>query len=213
MPDSNFIERRANIKNINISNVISSYEPQILREIIDSDSIKKFVSAGRIGALQKNHYDLIKIFEEYKMKTKDNSILIILGGYGNASDKKYFQVKKTKWKLKHSKFKDDIFIARTNNIYNLVKKCDLFIFPSIYEGQGLVIPESVSVGTPALVSDCPVLKEQAMKYNHSKYLSLNNHDSWVENMMNIDNLVKEFDVDKYNEDVIKSIKRIILDIE
>jgi glycosyltransferase involved in cell wall biosynthesis len=41
----------------------------------------------------------------------------------------------------------------------LYKACDVLAFPSTLEGFGLVVLEALAAGTPAVVSDLPVLRE------------------------------------------------------
>jgi glycosyltransferase involved in cell wall biosynthesis len=57
--------------------------------------------------------------------------------------------------------KDIIYFSNIDNkklreIYNL---CDLFIFPSIYEGFGFPGLEAAACGTPVICSDIPIFKE------------------------------------------------------
>ena len=48
---------------------------------------------------------------------------------------------------------EDIFLK------TLYKKSELFVFPSYYEGFGILILESLEAGTPVLLSDIKVFRE------------------------------------------------------
>lgn len=64
--------------------------------------------------------------------------------------------------IKNLKLENDVHYLsnvsnqRLNEIYNL---CDLFIFPSIYEGWGAPGLEAASSGTPVICSDIPIFRE------------------------------------------------------
>ncbi|MER8950807.1 glycosyltransferase family 4 protein [Mesorhizobium sp. M0959] len=44
-------------------------------------------------------------------------------------------------------------------LYSLYKLCDLFVFPSFYEGFGIPIVEAMGAGCPMILSDIPVFRE------------------------------------------------------
>ena len=53
----------------------------------------------------------------------------------------------------------EIISPNDEEIINLYKYAKTFIFPSLYEGFGLPPLEAMTIGTPVLASDIPVLKE------------------------------------------------------
>jgi glycosyltransferase involved in cell wall biosynthesis len=48
----------------------------------------------------------------------------------------------------------------------LYRGADLFVLPSLFEGFGMPPIEAMSLGTPALVSDIPPLREITLGYAH-----------------------------------------------
>lgn len=51
------------------------------------------------------------------------------------------------------------FLGSVNNVPQLLAESDLFLFPSRWEGQGLVLLEAVAAGLPFIASDLPVFRE------------------------------------------------------
>ncbi|MFX1392091.1 MAG: glycosyltransferase family 4 protein [Promethearchaeota archaeon] len=84
--------------------------------------------------------------------------------------------------------KDIIYInnissKRLNEIYNL---CDLFIFPSIYEGFGFPGLEAAACGTPVICSDIPIFRE--IYQNFPLFFQPQNHKILAKLILdNIDN--------------------------
>ena len=51
---------------------------------------------------------------------------------------------------------DVIFTGAVNNVYDYMQAMDAFIFPSLFEGLGMVALEAQAVGIPTYISDnCP----------------------------------------------------------
>lgn len=200
MPTHKFIESRkeSNYYDLNFkSNVL---EKNIFKEMLFDDDVIKFISIGRIGALQKNHYTLLKAFEHYKINNPDSrSILLLVGGKGNKKDSNFLLNYVTNKKIRDSKFKDDIFILSTKNVYNILKWCSALLLPSIYEGQPMVIMEAASIGVPVVVSDYISLVEQSVKYNHSIISKMNDYRDLANKMELAIGYKNSFDVDVYNE--------------
>lgn len=199
MPSEWKIRSQKNTKKIDINFNSPYLEKDIFKELILNKNIIKFVSVGRIGALQKNHYTLIKAFEYYKKTNNDNSILLILGGKGNKKDNGVIRNLMTLWKLKFSKNKESIFIFKTSNVYKILAESSVFILPSKYEGQPMVVMEAASLGIPVIVSDYVSLKEQSIKYNHSIITKMNDYKSIAHHMNELIGEENYFDTVEYNK--------------
>ena len=52
-----------------------------------------------------------------------------------------------------------IFTGHLDNPFPLLKRADCLLFPSIYEGQGLVLLEALGLGTYCIGSDIPAVRE------------------------------------------------------
>lgn len=101
---------------------------------------------GHVGRFveQKNHAFLIEIFKEYHNQNHDSKLMLI--GQGPLADK-------MKEKLKDLNLLDDvIFVGQVDNVNDYYSAMDLFVFPSLYEGLGMVVVEAQYSGLPCIVS-------------------------------------------------------------
>ena len=107
--------------------------------------VDKFV-IGHIGRFveQKNHKFLIDIFNEIH-RQNSNAILLLIG-QGPLLDK----IKKRVKELKLDKFV--LFLGQRNDVNELYQAMDLFLFPSLYEGLGMVMVEAQCSGLPCIAS-------------------------------------------------------------
>lgn len=123
----------------------------------------KFVY-GHVGRFdkQKNHNFLIDIFYKIQKRKKDSVLLLV----GNGELKGEIENKVKKYGIE-----DKVtFLGFRNDINNILNCMDVFIFPSIYEGLGMVVVEAQTNG---LITYCS--KEIPVEANISsnfKYFDL-----------------------------------------
>ena len=101
---------------------------------------------GHIGRFvaQKNHTFLINIFNELHKKKK-NSILLLIG-QGPLMDE-------IKQKVAMLGLSDSVkFLGQRDDVNELYNVMDLFLFPSLYEGLGMVLIEAQANGLPCIAS-------------------------------------------------------------
>lgn len=101
---------------------------------------------GHVGRFveQKNHRFLIDIFNEVH-KQKENSILL-LAGQGPLMEE-------MKEKVRNLGLEKNVeFLGQRSDINELYQAMDLFLFPSLYEGLGMVVVEAQASGLPCIVS-------------------------------------------------------------
>lgn len=123
---------------------VSSVSLEKLRGILDGDCFK-IVTIGRFSK-EKGHDMLIKAFEKVYNKNK-NSYLIIIGGYGKLYDE-------TLLLAKNSVAGERIIVIKSmKNPMPILKKCDLFVLSSRYEGLGLTLLEAETLGVPVISTD------------------------------------------------------------
>ena len=109
---------------------------------IDDDTLV----IGHVGRFveQKNHRFLIDIFNEVH-KQNENSILLLVG-QGPLMEE-------IKEEVKSLGIEDCVkFLGQRNDINELYQVMDLFLFPSLYEGLGMVAVEAQVSGLPCVVS-------------------------------------------------------------
>lgn len=129
---------------------------------------------GHVGRFveQKNHRFLIDIFNEVH-KQKENSILLLVG-QGPLMEE-------MKEKVKILGIEDKvIFLGQRNDVNELYNAMDLFFFPSLYEGLGMVLIEAQANGLPCIAST--EIPEIADISNNVQFYNLNDSiDTWLKN--------------------------------
>lgn len=126
---------------LDYSRILQLSENQTIE--IEKDKIN-FVNNGRLS-FAKNQASLIKAFNIFSEKHPECELYII--GDGELKDE-----------LENMAGKHIHLVGFQENPYYLMKQCDYFIFPSIYEGQGISLLEARVLGLPIVVSDLPKMK-------------------------------------------------------
>ena len=117
--------------------------------------------AGRFCE-QKNHKFLIDIFREVAQIEK-NTILLLIGA-GETFDRIHNQVRE--YGLEDRVF----FLGVRKDIAKLYQAMDCFVFPSLFEGLGIVAIEAQCSGLPVVGSD--VIPKEAAVTKQFHYMSL-----------------------------------------
>lgn len=140
------------IKNfhVNQSKVETIYNPCVIKytnEELDESLFNKNNTIITVGGLrrQKGQWHLIRAMSKV-VKNNPKAKLLILGR-GNYED----YLKKIVKKLKLEE--NVIFIGYVMNPYDYIKKSDIFVFPSLYEGLGNALMEALMCGIPIVSSD------------------------------------------------------------
>lgn len=152
---------------------------------------------------QKNHNFLIDIFYEYQKEVKKTKLLLI--GTGTLENK-------IKEKVKILKLEDKvIFAGFKTNVNEYMQAMDFFVFPSLFEGLGLVLIEAQASGIKCFASKIVVpsevriskslkfisLSEDALKWSRTiketRNSRENNYDNIKKNGYLIDDVVGELE--------------------
>lgn len=102
---------------------------------------------GHVGRFSqpKNHPFLLKIFVAL-LKKEPNAVLLLVGG---GKDMSKIQAKTQKLGIA-----DHVrFLGIRSDVADLMQAMDVFAFPSLYEGLGIVLIEAQASGLPCIVSD------------------------------------------------------------
>lgn len=140
----------------------------------------KFV-VGHVGRFtnQKNHTFLIDIFNEIH-KERPNSVLMLVG---SGEKEKEIHEKVNMLGLT----KNVLFIGFQNNVNEYMWAMDVFVFPSLYEGLGLVLIEAQATGMKCYTSKDVVPKEAKIT-ELLEYISVNeSSDAWAMQILEKDN--------------------------
>ena len=152
----------------------------------------KFVM-GNIGRFteQKNHEFIIDVFNEVYNKKKDSVLLLI--GIGDLMDK--IKEKVNKLGL------DDVvyFLGAQNEVEKYMHAMDVFLFPSIYEGLGLVAVEAQAAALKVIASD--YVPKEANITDYFEHYSLEDKSVWVNRILELSNGYERRDM---SEEIIKS---------
>lgn len=120
---------------------------------------------GNVGRFtnQKNHTFLIDIFEEIHKQNK-NAVLMLVG-----NGEKEEEIRK---KVEHLELQNNVlFLGFKNNVNEYMWTMDCFVFPSVFEGLGLVLIEAQAIGMKCFTSKDVVPKE-AQVSELLEYISL-----------------------------------------
>lgn len=152
---------------------------------------------------QKNHSFLIDVFYQYQKKIDDSMLLLI----GTGTLEKEIAEKVRKLNIENKV----IFLGFKNNVNEYMNAIDYFVFPSLFEGLGLVLIEAQANGIPCFTSNNVVPSEVKIT-DYLKFIELNNNAEEWSNQI-IETSTKR--IDTYNqiknhlyliEDVIKILQ-------
>ena len=165
-----------------IDTKLYTYNELIRNEMRESLNIKDEFVVGHVGRFfeQKNHMFLIDIFYELQ-KQYDNSKLVLVGG-GELDDSLKNKVKN---KIKNLRIEDKvIFTGVVENTNNYMQAFDVFLFPSLFEGFGIVLLEAQASGLYCFTSK-DVVPKNVNICQLVNYISLSeNAKYWSGQLMN-----------------------------
>lgn len=171
-----------------------------LKEILESSS-RKIITIGRFSA-EKGHHMLMTAFEKYYSENPD-SYLIIIGGYGRLYEKTLEQAERL-----HAR-SHIVIIKSMVNPMPVLKKCDVFILSSLYEGLGLVLLEADTLGIPVISTD--IVGPRGFLKEHGGYLVAPDAVSLYKGMKAFDEgKVKAMNVDfeEYNRHSVQQFEKL-----
>lgn len=151
-----------------------------------------FIYGSRLSGEEKKHIQLIQAFNLFKKKTGYPHRLVLAGNDGEYSDK----IKEAAY---NSEFASDIFITGffpRESFSKLYAGATACVFPSVNEGVGLPILESMACGIPVLCSNSAALKE--VGGDAPIYFNSNNIEEIAQNMQLI---VDDVELNKNKVDV------------
>lgn len=134
---------------------------------------------GHVGRFvkTKNHEFLIEIFNEV-LKQKSNAKLLLIGD-GNL--KSLIEAKVQNLGIE----KAVIFLGVRNDVADLYNVMDVFVFPSFYEGLGMVVIEAQVNGLSVVTSEA--VPKEAKITNNIKFLKLQQSKiEWCDTILNVE---------------------------
>lgn len=126
---------------------------------------------GHVGRMTepKNHKFLLQLFAKYHSENPNSKLLLVGDG------ELYEEVKQ---QCKQLKIADDtIMVGSKTNTEDYYQAMDAFLFPSLWEGLGIVAIEAQANGLPCLVSEN--IPREALVEESVKVLDLRASDEWL----------------------------------
>lgn len=152
---------------------------------------------GHVGRFtnQKNHEFLIDVFKEILLKNNNSKLLLIGVGEKESLIREKVKIFNLEEKV--------IFAGFKNNVNEYMYAMDYFVFPSLYEGLGLVLIEAQATGLRCFTSKDVVPKEAKVS-NLLEFISLESSATvWANEILKHD---------CYRKDVYDDIRKLGYDI-
>ncbi len=124
-----------------------AFSPSVRHCVRSKYGIEDRFVIGHIGRFshQKNHSMLIDIFSEIHTQ-KPDSVLFLIGDGELRSE--------IEQQIHHKNLSDSVIFAGVHdNVSQYYQAFDAFVFPSLYEGFGIVVLEAQASGLPCFISD------------------------------------------------------------
>jgi len=157
---------------------------------------------GHIGrmSVQKNHRFLIDIFYELLLLKPEAHLLLV--GQGSLESNIKNQI------VKYGLIDKVTITSNRSDIPNILRAMDVFVFPSLYEGLGIVLIEAQAAGLKCVVSDR--VPKDAIITSKIAMLSLDDHiDIWCNEILR--NETNNTPIDRLEEyDICNIIKQLEL---
>ena len=164
----------------------------------------KFI-IGNVGRLhfQKNQLFLLDIFDLIHKKDPDSELVLI----GQGEDEE-----KIKDKIRVLGLNDCVkMLGARNDVKELMMMMDVFLFPSVFEGLGLVLIEAQASGLPIVASSDRIPKDVKISPNFT-FVSLDDSiEKWSEEVLKYKNTSKNNNVEALQDagyDIKVEIKKI-----
>jgi len=129
-----------------------------------------FVHVGRFHPA-KNHLFLLNIFSEIHKRNPNTALLLVGDGELRSSIERQI----AELSLKNNV----LLLGCRSDIPCILHAADCFLFPSIWEGFGMVAVEAQAAGLPCICSES--VPKSVMVTKHCLFVPLNEINAWVEN--------------------------------
>lgn len=178
------------------------------QQVRNTLNIKDKFVVGHVGrfTFQKNHEFLLDIFNEL-VKIMPESVLMLCGDYVDDD---------SIWKVIHNKVEKYgitekvLFMGMRNDVPELMQAMDCFVFPSRFEGLGIVGIEAQTAGLPCFFSD--TITKEVQLTELLKFVSLQaSPKEWAEVIAKAQEFVRmdmSDDIAKAGYDIEVEIKKL-----
>ena len=158
-----------------------SYQEEIRKEYRQKFGLENKFVIGHVGRFdqQKNHTYLLEIFSKV-LEQQENARLVLVG-----EGKLCPEIKE---KAKRLNIQEKIiYTGLREDVPELMQMMDTFVFPSLFEGLGIVLIEAQTAGLPCFASKNVIPKEAAVT-DLVKFISLEESaKSWADKILQVEN--------------------------
>ena len=131
-----------------------------------------YIHVGRFHPA-KNHVFLLNLFAELQ-KQQNNAVLLLVGDGGLRSE--------IEAQIQALHIWDSVYLlGNRSDVANLLQAADRFLFPSLWEGLGIVAIEAQAAGLPTFCSD--VVPNEIAVSNLCSFLPLNDPQIWADKIL------------------------------
>lgn len=141
------------------------------------DSTRVIINVGRCDG-QKNQSFILDCAKELK----DKDVLFVIIGFGDLQEYLTNRIEK-------EKITNVLMLGTQLNVPNWLCAADVFMFPSVYEGLGIVAIEAQASGLPVIATDT-IPEEADIKQGLFHRIPLSDKASWMKRIMDDSILVK-----------------------
>ena len=155
------------------------YNQNIRQKIRKEWELENKIIIGHVGRFvqSKNHDFLLDIYK--RLKQKNSQFALVMIGDGPLRGK-------IEERINEDNIKDTLIIPPTKNIEQLYQAMDLFVFPSLFEGLGIVLIEAQSSGLFCLTSKYNVPDAVSVTSRIEKISLTEGVEKWISAISNFD---------------------------
>ena len=141
---------------------------------------------------QKNHDFLIDLFNEIQKKEK-NAVLLLVG---EGEDKERIRNKINELGLNDK----TVILENSQSVNELMMAMDVFLFPTLFEGLGIVLVEAQATGLKCISSDRVPVEELKLT-NNIKFIKLeDDRKIWIDSVLEKNTIIRnQVDLKKFGE--------------
>lgn len=175
--------------------------PNGILGVLNSDDIK-IITIGRFSA-EKGHWRIIKAFDKF-CESYPNAQLIIIGGHGILYNNTL------NWRKESKNWNRITIIKSIRNPMPILKRCNLFVLPSLYEGLPMTIKEADILGIPVISTN--IRGPRGFLSAYGGYLCEESVDSILQALFDfMEGHVPVMNIDycKYNEQAIAEFEVLL----
>lgn len=175
------------------------YRNQLRRKYNISDDEVLIGSIGRF-TYQKNQQFLLEIINKLVKVSKKNKLLLI--GEGELKDD-YL------WYIKNNKLQENVILESPQcDIYKYYSAFDIFVFPSRFEGLGIVIIEAQANSLKCIVSKN--IPKDVKQSNLIEFIDINSIEEWYDKLINMKKRTnRRIDLTSSDYNIKKEYKKLI----